>query len=128
MTDLQIDFDGNEVPIADSKPKPKRRGGQAGRARERQVADKLRSEDWLVIKGTTYGTCDLVAVRELPSRTGCEVWLIEVKSTKGGPYQTFGPNDRADLKAEADRVGAAAVLAWWPPRGKLRFLFASEWP
>lgn len=99
------------------------RGGQAGRARERQVADKLRADGWIVLKGTTYGTCDLVAMRagDLPM-------LIEVKSTVGGPYHSFGPADRRALADAAVRAGASAVLAWWPPRGKLRYLTESTWP
>jgi Holliday junction resolvase len=100
-----------------------RRGGAAGRQRERQVADKLRSDDWVVVKGTTYGTADLVALR-----VGSVPMLIEVKSTAGGPYERFGPVDRADLLAESVRAGARAVLAWWPPRGKLRLISSEEWP
>lgn len=99
------------------------RGGQAGRARERQVADKLRGDDWIVVKGTTYGTCDLVALRD-----GSRPRLIEVKSTIGGPYHSFSPADRANLAAEAVRAGADAYLAWWPPHGKLRLIHSSEWP
>lgn len=99
------------------------RGGQAGRARERQVAEALRGEDWVVVKGTTYGTCDLVALR-----VGSTPRLIEVKSTAGGPYERFQPADRASLIAEAQRAGAGAWLAWWPPRGKLRLIPATEWP
>lgn len=99
------------------------RGGQAGRARERQVADRLRDDDWVVLKGTTYGTCDLVALR-----SGSRPMLLEVKSTAQGAYEHFGPADRASLIAEAERAGADAVLAWWPPRGKLRLLHSSEWP
>lgn len=99
------------------------RGGQAGRARERLVADKLRADDWVVVKGTTYGTCDLVALRD-----GSRPRLIEVKSTAGGPYERFSPADRAGLLAEAVRAGADAYLAWWPPRGKLRLIHSSEWP
>jgi hypothetical protein len=28
----------------------------------------------------------------------------------------------------AAMAGAKAVLAWWPPRGKLRFIESTEWP
>lgn len=99
------------------------RGGQAGRARERQVADRLRDEDWVVLKGTTYGTCDLVALRD-----GDRPRLIEVKSTAQGPYEHFSPADRASLAAEAARAGADAYLAWHPPRGVLRCIPSWEWP
>jgi Holliday junction resolvase len=120
MTDMQLTIDGGEVPVARTH---RRRGGQAGRARERQVADKLRSEDWVVVKGTTYGTCDLVALK-----AGETPMLIEVKSTVGGPYHSFSPQSRKDLMIEAQWAGAKAVLAWWPPRGKMRLIDSSEWP
>lgn len=99
------------------------RGGREGRARERQVADHLRSLDWVVVKGTTYGAADLAAMRD-----GDTPMLIEVKSTAGGPYETFGPAKRTSMLAEAERAGARAVLAWWPPRGRLRLIPSEEWP
>lgn len=99
------------------------RGGQAGRARERQVADSLRADDWVVLKGTTYGICDLVAMKD-----GERPMVIEVKSTAGSAYERFGPADRAALKDVAKRAGAVAVLAWWPPRGKLMLLDEAVWP
>jgi Holliday junction resolvase len=111
------------VPDRQTTPAPRPRGGAAGRQRERQVADKLRSDDWVVVKGTTYGVADLCALQ-----VGKTPMLIEVKSTIGGPYHSFGPKDRADMIAEAARAGAQAVLAWWPPRGKLRLIPSSEWP
>jgi Holliday junction resolvase len=97
--------------------------GAFGRARERAVADHLRNEDWIVLKGTSYGVADLAALRS----DRCPV-LIEVKSTAAGPYATFGPAARESMKAEAARAGAKAVLAWHPPRGKLRFIPSEEWP
>jgi hypothetical protein len=30
--------------------------------------------------------------------------------------------------AYAERAGATAVLAYWPPRGKLRFIYEEDWP
>lgn len=99
------------------------RGGQAGRARERQVAQRLRAKGWVVLKGTTYGVADLAALKlgEIPM-------LIEVKSTAGGPYERFQPADRDELSAAAFAAGASAVLAYWPPRGTLRLIPESEWP
>jgi Holliday junction resolvase len=96
---------------------------QRGRQRERQVADHLRDRDWICLKGTSFGAADLVALKagELP-------WMIEVKSTAGGPYEQFRKDDRAALSAVADMAGARAVLAWWPPRGELRFIHSHEWP
>jgi Holliday junction resolvase len=99
------------------------RGGQAGRARERQVADKLRTEGWVVIKGTSFGTADLVALR-----AGDVPRIIEVKSTAGGPYERFGPADRNALVAEAQVAGAEAWLAYWPPRKPLRLIRSDAWP
>jgi hypothetical protein len=86
----------------------------------------------VVLKGTTYGTCDLVALRHWPhddlrDRLS-EAWLIEVKSTAGGPYHSFGPADRASLIEAATQAGATAVLAWWPPRGQLRLIESKDWP
>jgi Holliday junction resolvase len=99
------------------------RGGQAGRARERQVAKRLRAQGWITMKGTSYGVADLCALKlgEIPM-------LIEVKSTAGGPYERFQPADRDELSAAAFAAGAVAVLAYWPPRGTLRLIPESEWP
>ena len=36
---------------------------QTGRARERQVAEHLRSTGHVVLKGTSFGICDLAAFR-----------------------------------------------------------------
>lgn len=99
------------------------RGGQAGRAVERKVAIALREDGWVVMKGTTYGVCDLVALK-----AGHKPRLIEVKSTVGGPYSHFLPADRAALAEQAFLAGADAYLAWWPPRGKLRLIERAEWP
>lgn len=96
---------------------------QRGRQRERQVADHYRDRDWIVVKGTSFGIADLAALKD-----GERPHLIEVKSTADGPYKTFGPAERASMIAEAARAGAVAVLAWWPPRGKLRLIESSEWP
>jgi hypothetical protein len=54
--------------------------------------------------------------------------FVEVKSTAGGPWERFGRQDRADLLAVAELAGADALLAWWPPRGQLRWFPSSEWP
>jgi len=96
---------------------------QRGRARERKVAEHLRAEGWVTLKGTTYGVCDLAAMR-----AGDTPMLIEVKSTTRGPYHDFPPAEREVMRLEAERAGARAVLAWWPPRGQLRLIPSSEWP
>jgi Holliday junction resolvase len=96
---------------------------QRGRSRERAVADHLRGLDWVCLKGTTFGVCDLAALK-----AGEQPWLIEVKSTAGGPYEQFRKDARAALLFVAEMAGAVAVLAWWPPRGQLRFIPSPEWP
>lgn len=96
---------------------------QRGRQRERQVADHLRDRDWLVVKGTSFGIADLVALK-----AGERPRLIEVKSSTQGPYEHFRREDRARLVAVSLLAGADAVLAWWPPRGVLRFIDSHEWP
>jgi Holliday junction resolvase len=95
---------------------------QRGRKRERQVAEKLRADGWVVIKGTSYGCADLIALKD-----GERPWLVEVKSTSA-PYETFRGPDRTAMVSEAARAGADAVLAHWPMNGALRLIFHWEWP
>jgi Holliday junction resolvase len=84
----------------------------------------LEGEDWFVARAAgSLGDADLVALR-----AGSRSRLVEVKSTAGGPYERFGPADRARLRLAAQIAGADAWLAWWPPRGRLRWLAESEWP
>jgi Holliday junction resolvase len=92
--------------------------------RERKVRDKLASEDWLAFRApASLGCADVIALRD-----GSRPRLIEVKSTAQGPYEHFGPTSRARLSAAARLAGAEALLAWWPPRGQLRFIAEAEWP
>lgn len=95
-----------------------------GTRREHQVRDVLREDDWVVYRGAaSLGCADLVAlkVHRLPR-------LVQVKSCASGPYDHFRPAERAALKQEAEWAGAEALLAWWPPRGKLRWIAVEEWP
>jgi len=95
-----------------------------GIRRERQVRDHLTSDDWIVIRAAgSLGFCDLVALKH-----GHLTRMIEVKATHRGPYHGFGPADRNNLKTVSAQAGALAQLAWWPPRGKLRWIDSSEWP
>lgn len=95
-----------------------------GHNRERAVKLQLENQDWWVARAAgSLGDADLVALK-----AGRQPMLIEVKSTAGGPYERFGPADRFRLAFAAQLAGADAVLAWWPPRGQLRFIPSSEWP
>lgn len=104
-----------------------------GHDRERAVKEQLEQEGWVVIRAAgSLGGIDLAAVRVCllaePYLRVSEVRLIEVKSTAGGPYERFGPQERAALLAAAERAGAVAWLAYWPPRGRLRWIHWEEWP
>lgn len=95
-----------------------------GHNRERQVKLLLQDQDWWVTRAAgSLGDADLVALK-----AGKRPMLIEVKSTAGGPYERFGPADRASLIFAAELAGADAVLCWWPPRGQPRLIPAEEWP
>lgn len=95
-----------------------------GHDRERAVRRVLEDDDWWTCRAAgSLGDADVVALK-----AGMKPRLIEVKSTAAGPYEKFGPKARADLLFAAQVAGAVAELAWWPPRGKLRFYTASEWP
>jgi len=115
----------------------RKRAPGAGNARELKVMDLLASEGWLCASRRHIGGAgDILAVRryrdEPPSEYGLyetpEARLIEVKSTTRSPWVTFGPKDRQDLVDTALTYGAEPVLAWWPPRGKLRWIRPSEFP
>ena len=95
-----------------------------GHNRERAVKLLLQQEDWWVARAAgSLGDADLVALKE-----GKRPRLIEVKSTAGGPYEHFRPLERAALLFAARLAGADAVLAWWPPRGRLHWIWPDEWP
>lgn len=95
-----------------------------GIARERAVRKRLEDEGWWVSRAAgSLGDADLVALRADKNAR-----LIEVKSTKRGPYHGFGPSDRFGLKTAAEIAGAEAWLAWWPPRGELKWIPEVEWP
>lgn len=99
-------------------------GRERGIQRERAVRDHLRNEDWLAFRApASLGCADVVALRD-----GSRPRLVEVKSTAQGPYEHFGPADRERLRLAARLAGADAFLAWWPSRGKLRWIPESEWP
>lgn len=95
-----------------------------GHDRERAVKRLLQTEDWWVARAAgSLGDADLVALR-----SGNRPRLIEVKSTAQGPYERFGPHERANLLWAAKLAGADAWLVWWPPRGKPQWIPSSAWP
>lgn len=100
------------------------RSRQFGTRREWKVRDYLMDRDWIVFRpGASLGVADLVALRD-----GSMPQLVQVKGSAAGPYEHFRPAERVRLIAVARLAGATPVLAWWPPRGKLRFIGAEEWP
>lgn len=95
-----------------------------GIQRERAVRDHLRDRDWLAFRApASLGVADVVALK-----AGKRPMLVEVKSTAQGPYEHFGPADRAKLSLAGRLAGADVCLAWWPPRGELRWIAEYEWP
>lgn len=96
---------------------------------------------WCARAAGSLGDADIVAARpqpwsgSLPSDgRSADLLLVEVKSTAAGPYEHFGPADRAELRAAAALAGAQAWLCWIP---KARpgvagvhgcWLPAREWP
>jgi len=97
---------------------------ERGVNRERDVRRKLEEEGWVTFRSAgSKGVCDVIALR-----AGDRPRLIEVKSTAQGPYERFGPLDRASLSDAAFKAGADALLAYWPPRGTLTWIPEEEWP
>jgi len=95
-----------------------------GTERDRKVRDLLASEDWFAVCSRgSHGAADVVAIR-----AGSIPKVVQVKSTARGPYERFGPQDRAELSFAARLGGAEAWIAWWPPRGRLRWIAEDEWP
>lgn len=95
-----------------------------GHDRERALVALLRREDWIAFRApASLGVADVVALKD-----GHRPRLIESKSTAAGPYSHFLPADREKLIGAAILAGAEAWLAWWPPRGELHWIAASEWP
>lgn len=95
-----------------------------GTQRERAVRDWLADRDWVAFRApASLGCADVVALRN-----GSRPRMVEVKSTAQGPYERFGPAERSRLSATAELAGADAYLAWWPPRGELRWVPEGEWP
>ena len=97
-----------------------------GHNRERQVKAAMEADDWWVCRAAgSLGDADLVALKDAKRPR-----MVEVKasSMNRGPFADFGPKARQDLLFAARMAGADAVLAWWPPRGQLRWIWPEEWP
>lgn len=97
-----------------------------GHARERAIKAWLQERDWVVVRAAgSLGGIDLVAMK--PTQRPL---LVECKSSSAerGPFADFPPAERAALLLAAEMAGADAVLAWYPPRGQLRWFEPSEWP
>lgn len=95
-----------------------------GHQRERAVRDWFKERDWVAFRPAgSFGVADVVALKR-----GYVTRFVQVKSTAQGPYEHFGPADRAELVFAAEMAGATPVLAWWPARGELRFIGREEWP
>lgn len=104
-----------------------------GIQRERQVRKLLEKDGWWTARAAgSLGDADVIACRAhghaRPGSMLAEVWLVEVKSTSAGPFHSFGPQDRAELIAAAERAGAKPWLCYWPPRSKPRWLPRDQWP
>jgi Holliday junction resolvase len=101
-----------------------------GLDRERQVCSLLREEGWWAKRGG-MGEVDVIAIRPGPVSDGritSTVRFIQVKSTKAGPFHSFGPGRRKALLSDAYEAGATAELCWWPSRGKPKWIQPWEWP
>lgn len=97
---------------------------RAGTRKEHKVRDRMAKDDWMVTRGAgSLGAADLVCLR-----AGSTPRLVQVKGDAAGPYTHFGPAERVRLSLTAKIAGAEAWLAWWPPRGVLRWIPETEWP
>ena len=88
----------------------------------------LAEEGWLCASRRHIGGAgDILAVR-MDRILRSAALLIEVKSTARSAWVSFGPADRQALIDTAIRYGAEPWLYWWPPRGDLQRIPASEFP
>ena len=95
-----------------------------GISRERALKRVLESQDWFVARAAgSLGDADLVALR-----AGDRPRLIEVKSTQAGPFHSFGPAKREELKLAGRIAGAEVWLVWWPVRRDPVWLAPESWP
>ena len=94
--------------------------------RERQVKKRLEEDGWWVCRAAgSLGDADLVA-----GRRDKRPMLLEIKSDKAeyGPFNNFGPKDREELLAAAEKTGWDAWLVYWPPYGEWKWISPASWP
>lgn len=101
----------------------------SGASRERKVAAEERANG-AIWKGTgdAHGKIDGIRLKR-----GERPRVVQVKGTSGGPFERFGPLERAELEQEAEAAGwpeaVDLFLAWAPPdRRPTRWIPAEEWP
>lgn len=95
-----------------------------GHQRERDRVNWYRDRDWFAMRApASLGEVDVIAMK-----AGHRTRFEELKSTAGGPYERFGPKDRAELSFMAKLADADAFLVWWPPRAQPKVIPESEWP
>ena len=95
-----------------------------GRRREKELQKRLEAQGYFVVKaGGSLGDADLVVMK-----AGEKPRLVEVKSTAAGPFHSFGPQERLDLKEAAKRAGAEPFLCFWPPRKEPKWIGWTSWP
>lgn len=95
-----------------------------GLDRERQVRRRYEQDGYVVVRAAgSLGPVDLVALKR-----GSRPIFVEVKSTAGGPFEHFGPADRARMTDAGAQAGADCVLCWWPPRRQPQWVMSYDWP
>ena len=100
------------------------RGKAACTRVEHKVLKVLRDAGWWCFRTpASLGVCDIVALR-----AGYTPRFIEVKSTTRSAFAGFPPTDRRELIDAAEKAGAIAQLAYWPPRKALQMIPHYEWP
>ena len=101
------------------------RGDQRrGIQRERALAAQLGEEGWWVMRAAgSKGVADLVCLHR-----GRKPMMLEIKSTKAGPWAGFGPQKRRELRDAAEQAGAIPFLVWHPKNGKEVWFGLDQWP
>lgn len=101
------------------------RGSAFGAAKEREVAERLEGEGWLVIRTAgSLGEADLVCLK-----AGQRPMLIQVKGGDGNTFRAFGPAARIALKIAGAKAGADVFLCKWRKATKSwEFIAPDAWP